>query len=116
MEQAGIRRESVCAKSAHCTLFVVNRRPLAQRDRLIKELLLPAPLAQKPIDQIDDGDINRFLGEPMKRKGLNGQQIGPRGGSRRSSQTADSTRGNRGAGDRGRTGDVQLGNTTVNWQ
>ena len=33
-----------------------------------------------------------------------------RGASRRSSQTADSTRGNRGAGDRGRTGDVQLGN------
>jgi hypothetical protein len=32
-----------------------------------------------------------------------------RGASRRSSQTADSTRGNRGAGDRGRTGDVQLG-------
>ena len=32
-----------------------------------------------------------------------------RGGSRRSSQTADSRRGNRGAGDRGRTGDVQLG-------
>ena len=32
-----------------------------------------------------------------------------RGGSRRSSQTIDSTRGNRGAGDRGRTGDVQLG-------
>src|SRR5258708_2281452 len=47
-------------------------------DRLIKALLLPATLAQKPIDQIDDGDINRFLGELMKRKGLNGQLIGPR--------------------------------------
>jgi integrase len=47
-------------------------------DRLIKALLLPAPLAQIPIDQIDDGDINRFLGELMKRKGLNGPQIGPR--------------------------------------
>jgi integrase len=47
-------------------------------DRLIKALLLPAALAQKPIDQIDDGDINRFLGELMKRKGLNGQLIGPR--------------------------------------
>src|ERR1700685_1917354 len=46
--------------------------------RLIKAVLLPAPLAQKPIDQIDDGDINRFLGELMKRKGLNGPQIGPR--------------------------------------
>ena len=49
-------------------------------DRLIKALLLPAPLAQKPINQIDDGDINRFLGELMKRKGLNGQLIGPREG------------------------------------
>jgi len=47
-------------------------------DRLIKALLLPAPLAQRPITQIDDGDINRFLGELMKRKGLNGQLIGPR--------------------------------------
>jgi integrase len=47
-------------------------------DRLIKVLLLPAPIAQKPINQIDDGDINRFLGELMKRKGLNGQLIGPR--------------------------------------
>src|ERR1700676_4497320 len=47
-------------------------------DRLIAALLLPAPLAQKPIDQIDDGDINRFLGELMKRKGLNGQLIRPR--------------------------------------
>ena len=47
-------------------------------DRLIKALLLPAPIARKPIDQIDDGDINRFLGELMKRKGLNGQLIGPR--------------------------------------
>ena len=47
-------------------------------DRLIKALLLPAPIAQRPIDQIDDGDINRFLGELMKRKGLNGPLIGPR--------------------------------------
>ena len=47
-------------------------------DRLIKALLLPAPLAQRPIGQTDDGDINRFLGELMKRKGLNGPQIGPR--------------------------------------
>jgi integrase len=47
-------------------------------DRLLKALLLPAPLAQKPINQIDDGDINRFLGDLMKRKGLNGQLIGPR--------------------------------------
>ena len=46
--------------------------------RLIKALLLPAPIAQRPIGQIDDGDINRFLGELMKRKGLNGPQIGPR--------------------------------------
>src|SRR5277367_1808182 len=47
-------------------------------DRLIKALLLPAPIAQRPIGQIDDGDINRFLGELMKRKGLNGPLIGPR--------------------------------------
>ena len=47
-------------------------------DRLIKALLLPAPIAQRPTGQIDDGDINRFLGELMKRKGLNGQLIGPR--------------------------------------
>ena len=47
-------------------------------DRLIKALLLPSPLAQKPISQIDDGEINRFLGELMKRKDLNGQLIGPR--------------------------------------
>jgi hypothetical protein len=46
-------------------------------DRLIKALLLPAPIAQRPIGQIDDGDINRFLGELMKRKGLNAQLIGP---------------------------------------
>jgi hypothetical protein len=32
-----------------------------------------------------------------------------RGGSRPSSQVVDSVGGNRGAGDRGRTGDVQLG-------
>jgi integrase len=47
-------------------------------DRLIKALLLPTPIAQRPIGQIDDGDINRFLGELMKRKGLNGQLMGPR--------------------------------------
>ena len=47
-------------------------------NRLIKALLLPAPLARKSINQIDDGDINRFLGELMKRKGLNAQLIGPR--------------------------------------
>jgi len=46
--------------------------------RLISALLLPAPVAQKPLNEIDDGEINRFLGELMKRKGLNGQQIGPR--------------------------------------
>jgi integrase len=45
---------------------------------LIKALLLPAPIAQKQLAAIDDGDINRFLGELMKRKGLNGQPIGPR--------------------------------------
>jgi hypothetical protein len=39
---------------------------------------LPSPLAQKPISQIDDGEINRFLGELMKRKDLKGQLIGPR--------------------------------------
>jgi integrase len=47
-------------------------------DRLIKALLLPAPIAQKQLAAIDDGDISRFLGELMKRKGLNGQPIGPR--------------------------------------
>ena len=47
-------------------------------DRLINALLLPTSLAQKSINEIDDGDINRFLGELMKRKGLNGQLIGPR--------------------------------------
>ena len=47
-------------------------------DRLIKALLLPSPLAGKPINEIDDGHLNRFLGELMKRKGLNGQLIGPR--------------------------------------
>jgi len=47
-------------------------------DRLIKALLLPAPITRNPISQIDDGDVNRFLGELMKRKGLNGQLIGPR--------------------------------------
>ncbi len=46
--------------------------------RLISALLLPAPVAQKPLNGIDDGEINRFLGELMKRKGVNGQQIGPR--------------------------------------
>ena len=39
-------------------------------DRLIKALLMPSPLAQKRIDEVDDGDINRLLGELMKRKGL----------------------------------------------
>ena len=47
-------------------------------ERLIRALLLPARLAQKQLDAIDDGDISRFLGELMKRKGLNGQPIGPR--------------------------------------
>jgi len=47
-------------------------------DRLIKALLLPAPLARKAIHEIDDGHLNRFLAELMKRKGLNGQLIGPR--------------------------------------
>jgi integrase len=47
-------------------------------DRLIKALLLPSPLAQKPIDEINDGDINRFIGELSHRKGLGGQLIGPR--------------------------------------
>jgi integrase len=47
-------------------------------DRLIKALLLPAPIAQKQLAAIDDGDISRFLGELMKRKGLNGEPIGPR--------------------------------------
>jgi len=47
-------------------------------DRLIKALLLPAPIAQKQLAAIDDGDISRFLGELLKRKGLSGQPIGPR--------------------------------------
>jgi integrase len=47
-------------------------------ERLLKALLLPAALAQKQLEAIDDGDISRFLGELMKRKGLNGQPIGPR--------------------------------------
>jgi hypothetical protein len=48
-------------------------------DRLIKALLLPAPIAEKHLAAIDDGDISRFLGGLMKRKGLNGgQPIGPR--------------------------------------
>jgi integrase len=42
-------------------------------DRLLKALLLPASLAQKQLGAIDDGDVSRFLGELMKRKGLNGQ-------------------------------------------
>src|SRR6266851_1339083 len=47
-------------------------------NRLIKALLLPSPLAQRPIDEINDGDINRFVGELMKREGLGGRLIGPR--------------------------------------
>ena len=47
-------------------------------DRLLKALLLPASLAQKRLEAIDEGDLSRFLGELMKRKGLNGQPIGPR--------------------------------------
>jgi integrase len=47
-------------------------------DRLIKALLLPSPLAQKRIDEVNDGDINRFVGELMKRQGLGGRLIGPR--------------------------------------
>ncbi len=47
-------------------------------ERLVQALLLPASLAQKQLDAIDDGDINHFLGELMKRKGFNGQPIGPR--------------------------------------
>ena len=47
-------------------------------ERLIKALLLPSPPAQKRIDEVNDGDINRFVGELMKRKGLGGRLIGPR--------------------------------------
>lgn len=47
-------------------------------DRLVKALLLPASVAQTRLDALDDGDISRFLGELMKRQGLNGRAIGPR--------------------------------------
>lgn len=38
-------------------------------NRLIKALLLPESVAQMRLDALDDGDISRFLGELMKRKG-----------------------------------------------
>jgi integrase len=47
-------------------------------ERLIKALLLPSALAQKPIHDINDGDIHLFMGELSRRKGLNRQLIGPR--------------------------------------
>src|SRR5215469_9396241 len=47
-------------------------------DRLIKALLLPSPLAQKRIDEVNDGDIHLFMGELSKRKTRSGEPIGPR--------------------------------------
>jgi integrase len=47
-------------------------------DRLIKALLLPAPLAQKRIDEVNDGDVHLFIGELLRRKTRSGQRVGPR--------------------------------------
>ncbi len=47
-------------------------------ERLIQVLLLPSPLAQKPIDVVNDGDIHLFIGELSRRKTRSGQPVGPR--------------------------------------
>jgi integrase len=47
-------------------------------DRLIKALLLPSPLAQKRIDEVNDGDIHLFMGQMSRRKTRSGQPVGPR--------------------------------------
>src|SRR5260370_12360682 len=47
-------------------------------ERLIKALLLPSPLAQKRIDEVNDGDIHLFMGEMSRRKTRSGQPVGPR--------------------------------------
>ena len=47
-------------------------------ERLIQALLLPSPLAQKPIDGVNDGDIHLFIGELSRRKTRSGQPVGPR--------------------------------------
>ncbi len=46
--------------------------------RLIEALLLPSPLAQKRIDEVNDGDIHLFIGELSRRKTRSGQLVGPR--------------------------------------
>jgi hypothetical protein len=45
---------------------------------LIKALLLPSRLAQKPINEINDGDVHLFIGELSRRKTRSGQPIGQR--------------------------------------
>ena len=47
-------------------------------DRLIKALLIPSPLAQKRIDEVNDGDVHLFMGEMSRRKTRSGQPVGPR--------------------------------------
>jgi integrase len=47
-------------------------------DRLIKALLVPSPLAQKRIDEVNDGDVHLFMGEMSRRKTRSGQPVGPR--------------------------------------
>ena len=47
-------------------------------ERLIKALLLPSSLAQKRIDEVNDGDIHLLMGEMSRRKTRSGQPVGQR--------------------------------------